>query len=397
MNFKYAQGLFMLLTVVLIWPGGVQKGYERLNVSNGSSTQPGNLSPMRSSLQSSESEVVVPSEEGSAGFSTEPAVTPANGEAAAPMVKMTNYETMQAALVICPVWFLANLCYNASLNYTSVTSNTILSVTSGLFTFMFGVLTKTEPFSMLKLLGVFSCIGGTVAVALDDKEVGGTDRLEGDLICLLGAFLYGAYVTLLNYKLPSDDVVRMPLFFGYLGLFNSTLLLPILLILYFTGVSRLDLLRWDIFGWICLKGLFDNVLSDYLWARSVLLTSPTVVTVGLSLTVPFSILFDLVFHGIVPSRLSAFGACLVCVGFLNVNISKESVDRWYTRLASCVAQLTGRGRGGSDRGNNLLSEEKMLPARDEEGLDESQTEDADADPAVGYNGRGALEDNRAEG
>lgn len=28
------------------------------------------------------------------------------------------------------------------------------------------------------------------------------------------------------------------------------------------------------------KGVFDNVLSDYLWARAVLLTSPTVTTVG---------------------------------------------------------------------------------------------------------------------
>ena len=33
-------------------------------------------------------------------------------------------------------------------------------------------------------------------------------------------------------------------------------------------------------AWACAKGLFDNVLSDYLWARAVLLTSPTVASVG---------------------------------------------------------------------------------------------------------------------
>lgn len=33
-------------------------------------------------------------------------------------------------------------------------------------------------------------------------------------------------------------------------------------------------------GLLVLKGLLDNVLSDYLWARAVLLTSPTVATCG---------------------------------------------------------------------------------------------------------------------
>lgn len=67
-------------------------------------------------------------------------------------VMMTNRATMKAALIVCPVWFLANLAYNSSLNYTSVTSNTILSVTSGLFTYMLGVLTKTEDFTIFKLV-----------------------------------------------------------------------------------------------------------------------------------------------------------------------------------------------------------------------------------------------------
>jgi hypothetical protein len=34
-----------------------------------------------------------------------------------------------------------------------------------------------------------------------------------------------------------------------------------------------------------LQGLLDNVLSEYLWATAVLLTSPSVATVGLALTV----------------------------------------------------------------------------------------------------------------
>ena len=38
----------------------------------------------------------------------------------------------------------------------------------------------------------------------------------------------------------------------------------------------------------CKLGTFDNVLSDYFWARAVMLTSPTAATVGLTLTVPIA-------------------------------------------------------------------------------------------------------------
>ena len=37
----------------------------------------------------------------------------------------------------------------------------------------------------------------------------------------------------------------------------------------------------------------NNVLSDYLWARAVVLTTPTVATVGLSLTIPLAFVSDL--------------------------------------------------------------------------------------------------------
>lgn len=47
-----------------------------------------------------------------------------------------------------------------------------------------------------------------------------------------------------------------------------------------------------ILGFIVLNGLCDNVLSDYLWARAIVLTSPTVATVGLSLTIPLAFLSD---------------------------------------------------------------------------------------------------------
>lgn len=47
-----------------------------------------------------------------------------------------------------------------------------------------------------------------------------------------------------------------------------------------------------------LKGFIDNVISDLLWARAVLLTSPTVATVALTLTIPMAMVSDWIIHAV---------------------------------------------------------------------------------------------------
>ena len=52
---------------------------------------------------------------------------------------------------VAPLWYLAQLTFNLSLAKTSVTSNTILSSTSALFTFLFAVALLSEVFTLWKL------------------------------------------------------------------------------------------------------------------------------------------------------------------------------------------------------------------------------------------------------
>jgi solute carrier family 35, member F5 len=92
-----------------------------------------------------------------------------------------------------------------------------------------------------------------------------------------------------------------------------------------------------IFGFLLLGSIFNNVISDYLWARyprsltlslaltlcsllrSVVLTSPTIATVGLSITIPLAILSDYLFFSIDPTWMSLGGGFLVIVGFVCVS------------------------------------------------------------------------------
>jgi solute carrier family 35 protein F5 len=145
------------------------------------------------------------------------------------------------------------------------------------------------------------------------------DTVWGDFLALLSAVMYGVYCTALRVMSPSDDVVSMPLMFGYMGLFNGVIFLPVLLYLVATDAPSLAGLSLLITGWVIIKGIFDNVLSDYFWARAVVLTSPTVATLGLALTIPIGFTTDFLLHGDVPGWLSISGAVMVVGGFLLIS------------------------------------------------------------------------------
>lgn len=78
-----------------------------------------------------------------------------------------------------------------------------------------------------------------------------------------------------------------------------------------------------VFGFLLLNGICNNVLSDYLWARAVVLTSPTVATIGMSITIPLAMVSDGLLQGTIPTYLTATGAVLVILGFVSVNVSKK--------------------------------------------------------------------------
>lgn len=213
--------------------------------------------------------------------------------------RWTRSRVAKVSLMICPFWFLAQLTFNLSLKYTSVTSNTILSTSSSLFTFLLSLAFLGENFSWVRLIGVLLCMGGTIIISLGDSETGlsgiNSNPVLGDILALFSALLYGVYISLIRKKLPDDEKsgrVSMAQFLGFLGFFNLVIFLPVMLVLHFTKMESFTMLSLKQFGLIVGKGLLDNVLSDYLWAKAVILTTTTVATAGLTIQVPMAATVD---------------------------------------------------------------------------------------------------------
>lgn len=67
--------------------------------------------------------------------------------------------------------FAANVAINAALGQTSVSSVTILSSLSGLFTLMIGALFGIERFNLTRLLAVIASIIGVILVSKADRDI----------------------------------------------------------------------------------------------------------------------------------------------------------------------------------------------------------------------------------
>lgn len=275
-------------------------------------------------------------------------------------LRWSHLKTLRTAVVVFPLFFIANFSYNLSLAHTSVTSNTIISTTSSLWTFLFSTCRGLERFAWVKMAGLLLSMGGTVLVGLADRNGEGTNSVAGDALCLFAAIMYGVYTTALRVLVPDDRSVSFQLLFGYVGLLSLLLLLPPTLLLLLTHAlpSVFAGLSLSVLGFIVLNGLADNVLSDYLWARSIVLTSPTVATVGLSLTIPLAFLSDAALGKAHGGLKEVLGAVAVAAGFGLVSWEQkeeaeaEEEEREGRRIRADVGEgnEADAGKSGGDQG-----------------------------------------------
>ncbi|WWD16448.1 hypothetical protein CI109_100874 [Kwoniella shandongensis] len=245
--------------------------------------------------------------------------------------RLTIRETAEIAAWWSLVWFIANWTVNASLAWTSVASVTILSSTSGFFTLALGRICGVESLTRTKVFAVVASFIGVLLVTHSDSSLAPsstepnplgtaefpTHPIFGDILALLSAAFYAVYVILLKVRVVDEERADMQLMLGFAGLFNTIFLIPIFPILHYTGWETFELPPTKEAWIICLINFCITLSSDYLYVLAMLKTTPMLVTIGLSLTIPLALVGSL----FIPSSseaitlLSILGATLVFVGF----------------------------------------------------------------------------------
>ncbi|KAJ3477197.1 hypothetical protein NLI96_g10630 [Meripilus lineatus] len=287
---------------------------------------------------------------------------------------LTTTETAKLALYFCLLWFVANWALNTSLGYTSVASATILSSMSGFFTLGIGRLFRVETLTLVKIAAVATSFGGVLLVSLSDSSQGGNKPIPpspstflrdsntvapiwGDVLSLLSALCYAFYVILLKVQIKEESRIDVQLFFGFVGLFNMVGIWPIGLILHLTGIEPFGLPQTGKATAAILINMAITLSSDYIYVLAMLKTTPLVVTVGLSLTMPLAVVGDFILHK--PTKLQVIlGAALVLLSFVAIGLEDSNNKEEDDLIA---------GRPLEEVGSNAvrLEEEVVLESQEE--------------------------------
>ncbi|KAF8757315.1 Lysophospholipase catalytic domain [Rhizoctonia solani] len=260
--------------------------------------------------------------------STDPEVTTPTRDS-----PLTVPETARLASIFCVFWFAANWTVNASLGFTSVASTTILSSMSGFFTLLIGRAFSVETLNLYKLGAVIVSFAGSVLVSLADSPgtespITGSPRFNsghshpqaivGDFLALGSALFYALYVVLLKVRIGDESRINMQLFFGFVGIFNVLGFWPIGVLLHYTGVEMFEPPS-SRKAFANTPQMFITLSSDFIYVLAMLKTTPLVVTVGLSLTIPLAVAGDL-FLGTSTSAQAIVGATLVLFAFVVIGL-----------------------------------------------------------------------------
>lgn len=191
---------------------------------------------------------------------------------------------------------------------------------------------------MNKLLGVLASLGGVILISSVDVY-GDSDKnrgkfphksphelIIGDVFAFLSAVIYGIYTILMKKRIDDERRINMPLFFGLIGIINMVFLWPGFIVLHLIGHETFELPPTSRVTMILVLNALVSLVADFCWAYATLLTSPLVVTVGLGLTIPLSLVGQMVVNSQSSSALYWVGALVVFLSFIFINYQESKAS-----------------------------------------------------------------------
>lgn len=181
----------------------------------------------------------------------------------------------------------------------------------------------------------------------DSKQSQERNTTIGDILALSSAALYGLYTVLLKKFVGDERKLAMRKFLGTIGVINSiSLILPVFLLSHFK-VEDLSPLSWKIALGLLVNGLF-NMASDLLWAKAILLTSPLLASIALTVSVPLAVMADCILRGKRFGLEYLGGSALVLIGFFLVNYHDNATNAAEEEISTSIDATPREILTGSD-------------------------------------------------
>lgn len=194
------------------------------------------------------------------------------------------------SLVLGSVWLFAQLTYNVSLKHIAVSTSSSISALSSFFTYAFSLaLLKGYTIDKYVLCGIGFSITG-IHLLVSDSGQNAPLSIIGLFLAIFSCSLYGLFSVLLKkWTKHTDSVTSL---FGRLGTVAIIIGIPLVFVAHIFGIEIFRFPSIFCFLAICGNAIFGSVFSDVLLAKSIMLLTPIIVSVGLTFTIPVSMLIE---------------------------------------------------------------------------------------------------------
>jgi len=256
-------------------------------------------------------------------------------------VRLSVGETARLALTFSLMWFLGNYGYQAALADTEAGIVNVLSASSCLFTLLMSAMfpsTAADSLTLSKVFAVLFTIAGVVLVSYSDIKLEAGTLPVGAAWALAGSVFYSAYIVFLRRKIDHEDKLDVPMFFAFVGLFNFALLWPIFFVLHYTQYEEFVLPDRNQLLAIIANGVVGTVMSELLWLFGCFYTSSLIATLAISLTIPLTMLADVLIRKVSYDVLFYVGSVPMFVSFFLVSLLTQW-NNWDPMLEGLVFVL----------------------------------------------------------
>ncbi|XP_067208897.1 solute carrier family 35 member F3 isoform X3 [Linepithema humile] len=242
--------------------------------------------------------------------------------------------------LFCALWVITNYLYILSLRILLSTDVMALFATNVSCVYLLSWVILHEQFVGVRIVAVILCNTGIALLAYMDG-ITGSPTLGGVVLATAAAAGSAVYKVLFKKVIGETTFGQMSLFFSLIGLCNATLLWPVCLTLYFSGVETM---YWARFPWAALLSasilhLVANMIGNF----SIAFTYDLFITLGLITAVPVSAALDIIFYGACFVGMKLAGLIFIAVGFFLVMFP----DNWPDYITKILRTTGGDRQCGS--------------------------------------------------
>eukprot|EP00041_Stephanoeca_diplocostata_P011691 m.193357 g.193357 ORF g.193357 m.193357 type:complete len:402 (-) comp18633_c0_seq1:241-1446(-) len=229
------------------------------------------------------------------------------------------------------IGFYSGFTWYISLEHTPLPPNTAIYQTAPVFVFMISVPTLGEKVTLTKVLATLVCVGGAALVSFGASGQNASTKYThegfGYVMCIASTLLYAIFEVLYKkWACSDDDTVKFANAFRFIGIIGITVLwqTPIYVLLeHVGGVASFEMPSRHAAMLIIINCVLDSVFNVSM-LLAIMLTSPLFCSVATVLTLPASILGNVLLHKPVHMTGMTWGGCaMIIAGFLALTFATE--------------------------------------------------------------------------